>query len=137
MIDDVGNESYATALAAIYDPQEHMLTFASAGHCGPVIRRANGIPKEYQAQGCMLGIQIAEPREQVSVDAPSGTILCFFTDGLTEATRDVLEGYQRICNALANLHFTASDNPAKLLVDIVLREEKARDDVAVLLAMTH
>jgi serine phosphatase RsbU (regulator of sigma subunit) len=61
-------------------------------------------------------------------------VLVFFTDGLTEATRDVEVGHARVRAALAAVDVRGEANPARCIADTVLRDEDANDDVAVLVA---
>ena len=127
-------EGYATALAAIYDPKAHTLTFASAGHPGPMLRTQAGGVEELTTPGLLLGLRTGKVRRVKVVTIPADSMLVFFTDGLTEATRDVEEGHARVSAALAALDLAGTENPARSLADTVLRGEDANDDVAVLVA---
>ncbi|HEV2643344.1 MAG TPA: PAS domain-containing protein, partial [Candidatus Elarobacter sp.] len=46
-IRDESDDTYATALAAIYDPRVGQFSIASAGHAGPVLRHADGRIEEF------------------------------------------------------------------------------------------
>jgi PAS domain S-box-containing protein len=134
-IRDVPKETYATALAGIYDPQRRELTFATAGHPGPVLRLPGGCSEELSATGTMLGLGAAH-LEQTTRSVPAGSVLAFFTDGLTESTRDIDDGYGRLRAALADPSVRAADNPARAIVEHVLDHEPSRDDIAVLVLET-
>ena len=69
-----------------------------------------------------------------TVPIPPDSVLVFFTDGLTEATRDVEVGHARVRAALAAVDVRGEANPARCIADAVLRGEDANDDVAVLVA---
>jgi PAS domain S-box-containing protein len=129
---DVSADTYATAMAGIYDPQTRRFTFASAGHPGPTLLRADGSVEDYTSPGTMLGLRRADENNTVTFAPAPGSVLAFFTDGLTEATRDLDEGMQRLHAALAE-HDGASENPARAIVDQVLRRLPASDDIAVLI----
>jgi hypothetical protein len=66
----------------------------------------------------------------------SGSALAFFTDGLTESTRDIDEGYRRGRLALANPRTRSAENPARAIVNHVLERGPTRDDIAVLVVET-
>ncbi len=126
-------DTYATALAGIFDPATHRFTFASAGHPGPLLRHPDGRIEEFVAPGLLLGLRSGGDETHAVQTAPGATLL-FYTDGLVEATRDIDEGLRRVTRALADPAIAAAANPAKALVDRVLGAETATDDVAVLIA---
>jgi serine phosphatase RsbU (regulator of sigma subunit) len=97
---DLPTETYATALAAIYDPQLRELTIATAGHPGPMICLADGGSEELIAKGTVLGLGEMH-RSETTAFIPPGSAVVFFTDGLTELTRDIDDGYRRLRIALA------------------------------------
>jgi PAS domain S-box-containing protein len=130
----VSDDTYATAMAGIFDPRDHTYTFASAGHPGPVVRYPDGRIEEFRSPGIMLGLRLRGETESVRVPAPPGTALVFFTDGLIEATRDLAHGQARLHAALADPAVAAAANPAGALVANVLDGIEATDDVAVLMA---
>jgi PAS domain S-box-containing protein len=134
-IQDIPVETYATALAAVYDPQLREITFATAGHPGPVLWRADGIVEDLIATGPMLGLGAAH-QGKTTTSIPPGSALAFFTDGLTESTRNIDEGYRRLRAALADPSVRAAENPARAIVEHVLERGGARDDIAVLVVNT-
>ena len=73
-------------------------------------------------------------RTETVITVAPGSTLVFFTDGLTEATRDVTEGHARVRTAIADPAVAGAKNPAHALVEHVLRGEPASDDIAVLVA---
>jgi GAF domain-containing protein len=127
-------DAYATALAAIYDPALHALTFASAGHPGPVSRSPVGRVEEHVSPGLMLGLCSRDGGDTVSVPAPPGTVLVFYTDGLTEADRDIGAGQRLLHEAVARDDVRYGKHPARTVVQHVLGETEAADDIAVLVA---
>jgi serine phosphatase RsbU (regulator of sigma subunit) len=125
-------DRYATAIAAIYDPETQALTYASAGHPGPVTRTAQGAVEDSSAPGIMLGLRHGAASETRTIPTPPGTTMVFFTDGLIEVTRDMDEGYGRLFGALADPELPHAEHPAAALVTTVLGEDEPRDDIAVL-----
>jgi PAS domain S-box-containing protein len=128
------SETYATALAGVFDPRTHEFTFASAGHPSPVLRHPDGRIEELRSTGMMLGMRRGARLQSVTIEVPPGSTLVFFTDGLTEATRDVDEGYRRLFAAMSDDVSAAADNPARALVEHVLAGGPSSDDIAVLVA---
>jgi PAS domain S-box-containing protein len=133
-IRDISADAFATALAGIYDPRDRRLSFATAGHPGPFLRRADGAIEEFAFPGAMLGLRTNHTSDPITVATPPGSALVFFTDGLTELTRDLDEGFARVRAALSELDEPALENPAKSLIERVLNGEHPRDDIAVLVA---
>lgn len=125
-------ESFATALAAIYDVRTHSLIVASAGHPGPAIRRENGEVEEIINPGPMLGLGDGSPYPIETVAAPPGTMLVFFTDGLVEARRNLDAGHARLHDAMRTDAIVRSEHPAREIVEYVLGGEPGSDDIAVL-----
>jgi hypothetical protein len=127
-------DGYATAIAALYDPRTQVTTLASAGHPGPVLVRADGTNEDYTSPGLLLGLRTADERAVEEIPTPPGSMLVFFTDGLVEATHDFDEGSRRLREALADPAVLRAANPARAIVEAVLRGEEAGDDIAVLTA---
>jgi PAS domain S-box-containing protein len=129
-------DTYATAIAGILDLRSNEFAFASAGHPGPFVRMPDGTIDDRTLGGLLLGMREHGDDEKRTIAVPPGAMLVFFTDGLTEATRDIDEGLRRIGQAIARLKRCGNDDPAHALVEDVLRGEAAMDDVAVLIAQT-
>jgi sigma-B regulation protein RsbU (phosphoserine phosphatase) len=77
---------YVTAVYAIYDPRTRQITYSSAGHPSPRIRRRNGsIESLDDGRSMPLGIQGDEPYHEARVFLSPGDTLVLYTDGITEA----------------------------------------------------
>jgi len=133
-VETESDETYATALAGVFDPRTHQFTFASAGHPSPVLRHADGTIEEFNAPGMMLGLRRGTSLQTITIDLKPGSTLVFFTDGLTEATRDIDEGHRRLHAAMADPTVAGAENPAHALCEHVLMGRPATDDIAVLVA---
>ena len=120
-----------TAFLGILDPATLALSFASAGHPPPVLRQGDGTLVELIAADLPLGLrnQRAASADQTVVLTP-GALLVLYTDGLTEATRDMLEGERRLRAALAREDIVRSARPAAAIRRAVAAE--SYDDVAIL-----
>lgn len=124
--------SIATAFVAVFDQRAKTLTFANAGHPFPLLRRFDGSVAELAAEGLPLGLRLIGPRyHPVTVRLDDAALLAFYTDGLTEATRDTLAGERRLREALATEAVFHVESPAAFIEAYCLPPE-APDDVAIL-----
>lgn len=130
----VDPDAYATAVAALYDRTAQTLTFASAGHPGPLVRTPDGRVREHTSPGALLGLHEEAACASTVIATPPGTTIVFHTDGLIEATRDIAQGMRRLHEAMARDEIIYAEQPAKAIVDFVLDGGPADDDVAVLVA---
>jgi len=74
----------ATAVYAVYDPDDHVLTYASAGHPAPLLRLPDGVIVELNAAG---GPPLGTGEwtwQEACIAVPPGSYLALFTDGLIE-----------------------------------------------------
>jgi serine phosphatase RsbU (regulator of sigma subunit)/anti-sigma regulatory factor (Ser/Thr protein kinase) len=133
---DADNERIVTAFVGIFDPVTSLLTYASAGHPRPLLRCADGSVTELSAFGLPLGLPMrTEPRTSESVSLPEGSLLVLFTDGLTEATHDLLAGEQRLRAIIASGAIMDAPNIAQAIGSAVLPLH-SNDDVAILTVAT-
>ncbi len=129
-------DGYATAIAALYDPQAQTLTFASAGHPGPIVRTPDGRISDHSASGLLLGLRTGAETDVLVVAVPPQSTIVLYTDGLVEATRDFEASSARLHAAIARNDVITQPAPARAIVDFVLGTTTAFDDIAVLVART-
>jgi sigma-B regulation protein RsbU (phosphoserine phosphatase) len=80
--------AYVTAVFALIDPAARTLTYASAGHPSPLLRRADGRVEPLDERGIVLGFMPeAAYASTVVRELAAGDRVVFYTDGLTEAAR--------------------------------------------------
>jgi len=111
--------SFVTAFAVVFDPANHGLTYASAGHAPPLVVRADGTRTTLnRAQRLPLGIKPTESYPEQSTTFVPGDRVAVVTDGILEAA-----------NAAGDMFGTAG-------VGAALRPvcDAAADDLAALLA---
>jgi Stage II sporulation protein E (SpoIIE) len=130
--------SFATVLAATYNPRERTLTYASAGHPPPLVL-AEGVRALTPVTSCSappIGAGMRTGVRQTVVSVPGSARLCFHTDGVTEARiGGELFGTERLADALAGLD---RDADAATLLDRVAERTDARpDDMAACLLRVH
>ncbi|GAC1308309.1 MAG: hypothetical protein NVS2B3_09170 [Vulcanimicrobiaceae bacterium] len=131
-IDDTDTPWYATALALVYDTRTGELAIASAGHCRPLLRGPGGSVREIAVSGSMLGIDDREIRPVARFAPAGGSMLLLHTDGIVEATRDAAAGQRRLEATFADFDMPALAEPARAIVQRVLDDVEASDDIAVL-----
>nr|WP_309484153.1 SpoIIE family protein phosphatase [Streptomyces himalayensis] len=137
----LGSDRMATCLYAVYDPVTHRITIANAGHPPPVLLHLSGRAEVLRVPaGAPIGVGGVD-FEAVELDAPAGTTLLLYTDGLVESRlRDVWTGIEQLRERLsATAQLTGPDRPPPLeaLCDEVLDmlgPGDRDDDIALLAA---
>jgi sigma-B regulation protein RsbU (phosphoserine phosphatase) len=96
---------FLTAAYLVYDPSGRSLTVAGAGHNPLLVVGADGEVRRIPSRGPVMGVRQGLEYAEDIVDAKSGDLLVFYTDGLTEARRsdDQMFGVDRLCDVLASL----------------------------------
>ncbi|MDQ6766808.1 MAG: SpoIIE family protein phosphatase [Candidatus Eremiobacteraeota bacterium] len=125
------SERIATAFVGIVNVEEKCLTFATAGHPPPFKRSSDGCVHALSAVGQPLGMGIEPKRESSSLSLNPGDLLVLYTDGLTEATRNIFEGERLLIRAIEGVKPNRWDRVADDLSKAVLSHGSS-DDVAVL-----
>jgi sigma-B regulation protein RsbU (phosphoserine phosphatase) len=81
--------AYVTATFALIDPRTRTLTYAVAGHPSPLLVRATGHVESLDERGMVLGfLPDARYTSTTVTDVVGGDRIVFYTDGITEASRD-------------------------------------------------
>lgn len=120
-----------TAVYGVLNPMGRQWTYANAGHCPVLIRRADGKTELVQGR-CdpPLGVATGFRRRDTTIEP--GSILVLYTDGLVERRTEVIDdGLERLRRACE----TGPGDPEALcdhLVDVMLPNGNASDDVALL-----
>ena len=83
--EDVQTESFISLCYARLEPANRRLTFTNAGHCPPLLMRANGQTEKLERGGAVLGRLPGWKYEQGEVTLGANDVLVLFTDGVTEA----------------------------------------------------
>jgi sigma-B regulation protein RsbU (phosphoserine phosphatase) len=78
-------ENFVTAIYGVLDTKNSIFTFCNCGHNPAILLRADGTVEELAEGGLILGIRPNSSYEERPIYLRSGDILCFFTDGVTEA----------------------------------------------------
>ena len=80
--------AYVTAVFALIDPKARTLTYASAGHPSPLLRRGDGRLESLDERGIVLGfLPEVIYTSAVIRELAAGDRVVFYTDGISEAAR--------------------------------------------------
>ncbi|KQX77226.1 SpoIIE family protein phosphatase [Streptomyces sp. Root1310] len=128
----------STCCIALYDPVGHHVTLASAGHLPPVLVLPDGRAAPLAVRPHPgLGVEFAlrEPFDVHTFDAPPGSLLALYTDGLVEdPALSIDEGIARLADTVATVHPWDTLQQAARHVVSTLAPVRQRDDVTLLLA---
>jgi anti-sigma regulatory factor (Ser/Thr protein kinase) len=127
----------ATCVYAVFDPVDCSLSFATAGHPPPVLRRPDGTTLMLpQPSGAPLGVG-GVAFESTTVEVDDGARLLLYTDGLVESRdSDLDEGFRLLANAFA-LGSGPLDPLCEDLLGATGRDSGHDDDIALLVAELH
>jgi anti-sigma regulatory factor (Ser/Thr protein kinase) len=123
-------ERFVTAWVGVLDPVWATLACAGAGHPPPLCRTARGEIVRLPGGGLPLGLRERGADVTAHLDLDADETLLLYTDGLTEASRDVLAGERALADALRDADVESA--PAQAIHEGVLRGAGASDDVALL-----
>ncbi|WNF00443.1 SpoIIE family protein phosphatase [Streptomyces luomodiensis] len=103
VVGDLGEDSFATCLYAVYDPVSRLCSLARAGHPPPlVVRPDGGVQCLDPAPDPPLGAT-EPPFSTVDLRLPDGSLLVLYTDGLVEsAARDIDTGIAECVRVLTS-----------------------------------
>ena len=117
----------ATVLAARYEPETGHLQLVGAGH-PPALLVSGGVVREIAAPGIPIGWPGAGSHEIVEVDLARSDTLILYTDGLIEATKDILRGLDDLAAAAAATASYPATSLARALVERQLADAARHDD---------
>lgn len=121
-----------TAIFGYYRPELRELTYAVAGHPPPVLTISGGFSGFLPGGGMPLGVDREVNASDWTITLPPRTGVVFYTDGMTEYSRDVLEGEERLLEASVRAFDSDPENPAIALQERIFDATINRDDAATL-----
>jgi GAF domain-containing protein len=128
-------DHFCTAMAAVLDPHLMTLTCAPAGHPGPKIwmPETGEVADPFVSRGLPLGARdLTIPVTPRAVTLTKGTFAVFYTDGLVESQRNLIEGERALEAAILREDVRSAANPARAIRDAVLASQSPTDDLAIL-----
>ncbi|MGH7684667.1 MAG: SpoIIE family protein phosphatase, partial [Vulcanimicrobiaceae bacterium] len=125
-------EAIATAFVAVIDTKLGTVTYANAGHPHPILRLTDGSTRQLSADGLPVGLRTMHRSKPALTTSLAGVeAMVFYTDGLVEVTRNVIEGQHCMTNALSSDAVPYLSDLAEFVKFSCLRGSLP-DDVAVL-----
>ncbi|HEX2192516.1 MAG TPA: SpoIIE family protein phosphatase [Acidimicrobiales bacterium] len=121
-------ELVATVLVARYRPADGVVQLAGGGHPPALLVRDGGTVRLVSAPGVAIGWPEAGSSEVVSVLLERRDTLVLYTDGLIEASKDILVGLDGITVAAAQTAQYPAPHLARALVERALSGAERRDD---------
>lgn len=128
-------EILATLWCGIYDPDTGELTFASRGHPPALLVRADGNALRLEAEGLPLGMSdLAEsPPEVRTRRLEPRDLLVVYTDGVIEASGDVIAGTQALIDICERHRQEPLSGVVDRALDELLADAGYADDAVMLL----
>jgi anti-sigma regulatory factor (Ser/Thr protein kinase) len=130
------NPIMVTAIFGIIDPATATITYAAAGHPAPVLALPCTMVERLPSGGIPLGIADSIDATDWSFTIPPGAYLAFYTDGLIEHSKDVVEGEEQLVEAIRAEILDRGTAPALSVMRRVFGEKKNSDDAAALFVAT-
>jgi sigma-B regulation protein RsbU (phosphoserine phosphatase) len=85
LCESLERDNFVTAIYGVLDTKNSILTFSNCGHNPGLLLRTDGTVVELSEGGMILGTRPDSRYEERPVYISAGDILCFYTDGVTEA----------------------------------------------------
>ncbi len=126
-----GGDRLASAFVGILDPKTRALRYASAGHAPPLLRLHNGEIRKLASPSAPLGAFRNVEFETHLLQCPDNSMLVLYTDGVIEASRDVVAGERMLERVLQSDAVTHASNPAEF-IERAIAHESPRDDIAIM-----
>ena len=118
----------ATALIARYRPEDGTVELVGAGHPPALIVTAEGKTRFVTAPGIPIGWPGAGSDEVVAFTLERSEVLVLYTDGLVEATKDILDGLDALAAAAGDAAGYPAGPLARALVERALSGAMRSDD---------
>ena len=127
---------YVSAWVGLIDLVTRTVTYACAGHPSPLLVSTDGAVRELaDATTMLIGLRKGHRGQASTVKIEQGDALVLYTDGITEAGRDVIAGNRSLCEAAGTFAAAAVHHPATSIKRQVI-PGGANDDVAILVVRT-
>ncbi|HUN29046.1 MAG TPA: SpoIIE family protein phosphatase [Alphaproteobacteria bacterium] len=121
----------ATALVALIDRDALTLRYASAGHPSPILAGPNTRAHPLPYGSLPLGVSATTEYRSYSVTLEPDSIVVFYTDGITEFSRQIDATERTLRDAIDALVVAPSARPAEAIRRAVLGDEAPTDDAVL------
>ena len=116
------DERFATAVVVVLDPASHRAQLVCAGHMPVFVRGPDGQVQGVGPEqgGLPLGTDPGAGYVCTDLDFPPGTIMVFYTDGVSEAMdhEDQIYGLERLVSVVEGPAASAGDLGRRILADV-------------------
>lgn len=122
LTEDSPEEMFITMIALIYDPENGVCSYASAGHHAPLLVKTDGSAQEVQlSAGIALGAFPGFAYENQKITLKPGESLLLYSDGVTEAMTNEREefGIERLSNVFSNFESASAKSYTDRVFDAV------------------
>jgi CHASE3 domain sensor protein len=125
---------FVTAWVGVVDLVSRTVSYASAGHPPALLCTSTGMVTDLSDKALPLGLRQTYQSRATTIAMPDRSTLVLYTDGLTEATRDLIAGDALLHEAAAKVAARPGKFPAAALRRHVLGAAPSEDDLAILVA---
>jgi GAF domain-containing protein/anti-sigma regulatory factor (Ser/Thr protein kinase) len=125
-----GSMQLATVFLGVIDPERKTICYANAGHPYPILKCRDRLVT-LETSGLPLGLRDRSAGESAALSLEDADMLVLYTDGLVEATRNLLEGEARLRSVLEHEAVLYASSPAEMICRACLPGD-APDDAAIL-----
>ena len=127
---------FVSAWVGLIDLVTRTITYASAGHPSPLVVSADGQVRELSDPTAMLiGLRDGHRGPPVTVEIMQDDTLVLFTDGVIEATHDILAGLETLHGVAASVALEPAQATAAIIRQRVIPNGSS-DDAAILVVRT-
>jgi anti-sigma regulatory factor (Ser/Thr protein kinase) len=125
------SDALATTFVAVVNPDGTELCYSSAGHPPAFLRRQDGSIEPLTSGSPPLGVLPDATFTSAMTPLDQEALLLMYTDGLSEITRDAVDGERMILELLASEAVMHAGNPARYL-ERMLNGRQQHDDIAIM-----
>ncbi len=130
--------NFVTAIYGVLDSKNSVFTFSNCGHNPGLLLRSDGTIEELIEGGMLLGVRRNFNYVERPVYIGPGDILCFFTDGITEAENNQGEQFEvdRIIGTIKQFRQLSANEIGQKLIDQVKsfsRDGHLQDDLTLII----
>ncbi len=93
LLADSQSDLFVTAIYAVWEPRENVLTFANAGHNPPLRLRCDGSIETLRDNNIALGVLPAVTINDQMITMEPGEAVVLYTDGITDAVNGEMEEF--------------------------------------------
>ena len=125
-------QGVATAAFGVLDPESRTVTYANAGYPQPILATPDGRVSMLPSESVPLGVwpHVLPPTRTVGL--PKDALLVWYTDGLTELTRDAAIGETNLLHAVRCEVLAPSSDPAATILNHAVGGRPHQDGIALL-----